>query len=129
MSTTNEAVLRAVFDAIGAADVDRLAELYAEDYVLDMPYAKPAPAHIEGRDVVLPYLARAFETFRFRLTITAVDELVGGDLVAEYTSEGTVVPTGKRYANSYVGIWRFRDGQVVSTKEWYDPMISAEALS
>ena len=45
--------------------------------------------------------------FRFELTISGVHELVGGDLVAEYTSEGTVVPTGRRYANSYVGLWRF----------------------
>lgn len=126
---SNEELLRAAFDAIGAADVDALASIYAEDYVLVMPYAKPSPVRLEGRDVVLPYLARAFETFRFELTITAVSELVGGDLVAEYTSEGTVVPSGKRYANSYVGIWRFRDDQVISTKEWYDPMISAEALT
>lgn len=126
---SNEDVLRAAFDAIGDADVDALASIYAEDYVLVMPYAKPEAVRIEGRDAVLPYLARAFETFRFRLTITSVAELADGDLVAEYTSEGSVVPTGKRYANSYVGIWRFRDGQVVSTKEWYDPMISAEALS
>lgn len=126
---SNEELLRAAFDAIGAADVDALASIYAEDYVLVMPYAKPSPVRLEGRDVVLPYLARAFETFRFELTITAVSKLVGGDLVAEYTSEGTVVPSGKRYANSYVGIWRFRDDQVISTKEWYDPMISAEALT
>jgi uncharacterized protein len=126
---SNEEVLRAAFAAIGAADVDALASIYAEDYVLVMPYAKPAPVRLEGRDTVLPYLARAFETFRFELTITDVHELAGGDLVAEYTSEGRVVPTGKRYANSYVGIWRFRDGQVASTKEWYDPMISAEALA
>ena len=125
----NETILRAVFDAIGAADVAALEQLYAEDYVLVMPYAKPEPVRLEGRDVVLPYLARAFETFRFTLTITELEELSGGDLLAEYTSEGTVVPTGRRYANSYVGIWRFRDGQVISTKEWYDPMAAAEALA
>jgi ketosteroid isomerase-like protein len=39
-----------------------------------------------------------------------------------------VLPTGKRYANTYVGIWRFRDGRVSHTKEWYDPVVSAEAV-
>jgi len=53
---------------------------------------------------------------------------IPGGVVAEYTSEGTVVPTGKRYANTYIGVWRFRDGRVHHTREYYDPIVSAEAL-
>lgn len=124
----SEAVLRRVFDAFGAADVDALDELYTDDYVLELPYAKPAPVLVEGRAAVQSYLRQAFQVFRFTLTITAVHELVDGDLVAEYTSEGSVVPTGTRYANTYVGLWRFRDGRVAATKEWYDPVLSAEAM-
>lgn len=122
-------LLRRVFDAIGAADVAALGDLYTEDYVLELPYAKPEPVRVEGRAAVQEYLAAAFQVFRFELAITSVDELVGGDLVAEYTSEGTVVPTGRRYANSYVGVWRFRDGRVRATREWYDPVVSAEAMA
>ena len=129
MADANVDVLRRVFDAIGAADVDALGELYADDYVLELPYAKPAPVRVEGRGPAQDYLRRAFETFRFALTITGVHELAGGDLVAEYTSEGTVVPTGRRYANSYVGLWRFAGGRVRSTREWYDPLVAAEALA
>jgi ketosteroid isomerase-like protein len=119
--------LRRVFDAIGAADVDALGSLYADDYVLEMPYAKPAPVRVEGLAAVQEYLRRAFETFRFELTITDAWEIDGG-VVAEYTSEGTVVPTGRRYANTYIGVWRFRDGLVHHTREYYDPIVAAEAL-
>lgn len=125
---TNEDVLRRVFAAFGSADVAALDHLYTDDYVLELPYAKPEPVRVEGRETVQAYLTGAFQVFRFELTITAVHELAGGDLVAEYTSEGTVVPTGRRYANTYVGLWRFRDGRVCATKEWYDPIVSAEAL-
>ena len=126
---SNLDVLRRAFAAIGAADVDALADLYTDDYVLELPYAKPQPVRVEGLGAAQEYLRRAFQVFRFELTITGVDELVGGDLVAEYTSEGTVVPTGRRYANSYVGLWRFAGGRVRATREWYDPIVSAEATA
>jgi ketosteroid isomerase-like protein len=126
---TNRELLRRVFAAFGAADVAALDDLYTDDYVLELPYARPAPVRVEGRSAVQEYLTRAFTVFRFQLAITEVNELADGDLVAEYTSDGTVVTTGKRYANTYVGIWRFRDGRVRSTKEWYDPIVSAEAVA
>lgn len=125
---TNEDVLRRVFAAFGAADVAALDHLYTEDFVLELPYAKPDPVRVEGRAAVQEYLQRAFQVFRFQLTITDVHPLEGGDLVAEYVSDGSVLPTGTPYANNYIGIWRFRDGRVRSAKEWYDPIISAQAV-
>lgn len=125
---TNAEVLRRVFDVLGEADVDALGDLYTDDHVLELPYAKPEPVRVEGRAAVQDYLRRAFTVFRFDLTIAAVHELADGDLVAEYTSAGTVLPTGRPYANSYVGLWRFRGGRVRLTREWYDPLVSAEAM-
>ncbi|MCU1373944.1 MAG: putative PhzA/B-like protein [Actinomycetia bacterium] len=122
-------LVRKVFDAFGAGDVAALDDLYTEDYVLELPYAKPDPVRVEGRSAVQAYLTGAFQVFRFQLAITDHWKLEGTDaLVAEYTSEGTVLPTGARYANTYVGIWRFRDGRVSRTKEWYDPIVSARAV-
>jgi uncharacterized protein len=128
--STNEKLLREVFDAIGEADVARLGELYTDDYVLELPYAKPDAVRVEGLAATLPYLEAAFKVFRFTLTITNVLEVASGDtIVAEYTSEGTVIPNGKRYANTYIGVWKFRDGKVASTREYYDPVVSADAYS
>lgn len=122
-------LVRSVFDAFGAGDVAALDHLYTDDYVLELPYSKPTPVRVEGRANVQEYLTGAFQVFRFQLTVTDHWKLEGVDaLVAEYVSEGTVLPTGKRYANNYVGIWRFRDGRVSATKEWYDPIVSAEAM-
>jgi ketosteroid isomerase-like protein len=126
---TNADLLGQVFEALGAADVDALDDLYTDDYVLELPYAKPDPVRVEGRAPVQEYLRGAFGVFRFELALTGVHELVNGDLMAEYTSEGTVIPTGRRYANAYVGLWRFRDGRVSATREWYDPLVAAEAAT
>lgn len=124
----NEKLLRDAFDAIGRADTARLGELYAEDFVMEFPYAKPGPVRVEGLSTVLPYLDAAFEVFRFTLTITNVLE-IGDTIVAEYTSDGTVVPSGKPYANTYIGIWTFRDGRIASNREYYDPVVAADAYS
>jgi ketosteroid isomerase-like protein len=122
----NELLLREAFDAIGRADTTRLGELYADDYVVEFPYGKPSPTRVEGLADVLPYLDAAFQTFRFTLTITNLLEF-GDTIVAEYTSDGTVVPTGQPYNNTYIGIWTFRDGKVASTREYYDPVVAADA--
>lgn len=116
------ALLRTVFDALGAADVDALGGLYTDDYVLELPYAKPEPKRVEGLATVQEYLRAAFEMFRFTLTITDVYEVEPDFLIAEYTSAGRIVPTDQPYANAYIGLWRFRDGRVSFTREYYDPM-------
>jgi ketosteroid isomerase-like protein len=124
-----EALLRRVFDVLGAADVGALDDLYTNDYVLELPYAKPTPVRVEGLVAVQTYLTKAFEVFRFTLTITDVQPLADASaVVAEYTSEGKVLATGSRYANTYIGIWRFREGRVSATREFYDPMVAAAAL-
>jgi uncharacterized protein len=122
-------LVRRVFDAFATGDVAALDHLYTADYVLELPFAHPEPVRVEGRDAVQAYLTGAFQVFRFQLSVTDHWMLEGTDaLVAEYTSEGSVLPTGRRYANTYVGIWRFRDDRVSHTKEWYDPIVSAEAM-
>ena len=84
--------------------------------------AKPEPGRVEGLSTVQDYLRVAFQTFRFTLTITDVYDVEPDFLIAEYTSTGEILPTGKPYANAYVGLWRFRDGRASFTREYYDPM-------
>jgi ketosteroid isomerase-like protein len=129
-SPASEGLLRRVFDVLGAADVAALEELYTDDYVLELPYSKPSPVRVEGRAAVQTYLTAAFQTVRFALTITDVHELAGGGgVVAEYTSEGEVVATRRRYSNTYIGLWRMRDGRISLTREFYDPIVAAEAFA
>lgn len=126
----NKAVLRRVFEAMGTGDTRTLAELYTEDYTLELPYAGLEPIKVSGLATVGTYLAEALQTFKFTLTLGEVYDLTDPDvLIAEYVSQGEVTTTGAPYANTYIGIWRFRNGQVCGTKEWYNPLIAAEALA
>ena len=50
-------------------------------------------------------------------------------LVAEYASDGTVTTTGKFYANTYIGVYRFRDGKLCGVREYYNPVPATAALT
>jgi hypothetical protein len=125
----NLAAVERAFAGVSAADADQMLANYTEDMVLEMPYSSP-PTIIEGRDKVLPYLRAAFKVFKFRLWITEVHETTDPDkLVIEYESDGRVESTGKPYANTYIGVYWFRDGAISRVKEFFNPAITARALT
>ena len=123
------AVVRRAFDGIAAGSAEQmLVGNYTDDTVIELPYADP-PSAIEGLDTAVKYLTAAFGMFRFSLTITEVHECTDPDkLVLEYTSDGVVLTSGKRYANRYIGVYWFRDGKIARVREFYNPAISAAAL-
>lgn len=125
----NQQVLQSVFDAMG--DADAVVAHYTDDYVLELPYAHPdKPDRTEGKEVVRERLVQAFKMFSFTLHITEVYPCTDPDLlIAEYTSQGEVIPTGRRYSNRYIGLWRFRDGKVCFTREYLNPEAAKAALA
>ena len=121
-------LVRRVFDAFGAGDVAALDHLYTDDYVLELPFHDPEPVRAQGLAEVATALGPLLQTFRFTLSLVDVHDCVDPDLlVAEYTSEGTVTTTGKPYANTYIGLYRFRDARVCGVKEFYDPLVALRA--
>ena len=126
---TNLEILQSVFDSMG--DAEAVVAHYTDDYVMELPYAHPdKPDRTEGKEAVRQRLVGAFKVFRFGLHITEVYPCVDPDLlIAEYTSEGEVIPTGRRYSNRYIGLWRFRDGKVCFTREYLNPEAAKAALA
>ncbi len=125
---TNLEILQSVFDSMG--DADAVVAHYTDDYVMELPYAHPdKPDITEGKEAVRERLVRAFKIFSFSLHITEVYPCVDPDLlIAEYTSDGEVIPTGRRYSNRYIGLWRFRNGKVCFTREYLNPEAAKAAL-
>jgi ketosteroid isomerase-like protein len=124
----NRAVLERAISLIGTGEYAALGGLYADDYILELPYSDP-PKRLEGRREIAEYVGPQLGTFVFTLMLTAVHDCVDPDLlIAEYTSDGHVSTTGKTYRNTYIALWRFRDGKVCGVKEFSNPMVAAEAL-
>ena len=125
----NEKLLRAFLEAVGTTDFHRLEEICSGDFVLELPYNDP-PTHLEGFAAYRAAVEPSLEIFRFRLDLGKIHEGRDPDLLfAEYTSDGIAVPTGKPYRNTYIGVFRFREGRLVSLREFFNPAIAAEALA
>ena len=125
----NREVLEQAMGAIGTDDRETLANLYTEDWVLELPFSEP-PKRLEGAAEIAAYLGPQMGRFEFTLSLVDVHPCVDPDLlVAEYTSEGRAAATGKPYRNTYIGLWRFRDGRICGVKEYLNPMGTAEALT
>lgn len=125
----NLEAIRLAFEGVSAADADQMLEQYTEDLVMELPYTNP-PITIDGREKVRSYLRAAFKAFKFRIWITEVHPTIDPEMaIVEYASEGQIATTGKSYANTYIGVYWFRDGRISRVKEFFNPEITAEALS
>ncbi len=126
--TANRELLDHVLSLFGTDRASELVNCYAPDWVLELPFADP-PVRLEGGQEIGAYLASRLDTFVFTLSLTAVHECLDPDLlVVEYESDGHVTHTGRPYRNTYIALWRFRDGKISGVKEFPNPMVAAEAL-
>jgi ketosteroid isomerase-like protein len=125
----NRAVLEQGLALLSAGEVDAHNDLCSDDVVFELPYGDP-PGRIEGRGAVRAYLKGALAIFSMQLSLTTVFVTDDPDtLIAEYTSTGSVSTTGKSYANTYIGVYRFRDGRLSGVREYYNPVPATEALT
>lgn len=111
-----------------------LDELWAEDVVVEAPFAAPGqPERFEGREAFLAFatagraaLPVRFEEYRDEVIHETADPDV---LVVEYTLVGRSTVTGKVGAAAFIGVLRVRDGKISHWREYQDTMGIAAALA
>jgi len=129
----NRAVMTEMLRRLGEQAWVPACALLSEDVRCDWPYRPMAssPSELRGRETLRGFLEngmRAFEPYRYE--ITEVYELLDPDaLIAEYRSHSRLLASGAPYRNSYLGIFRFRDGEICTWREYLDPQVVAEAMA
>ncbi len=124
---------RAVFDRFLAASVenrwDDVADLYAEDVTLEMPFTLPGvPRETKGREE----LRRRFHSAgRVRRLVKAGNVVVHETtdpsvLVAEFDLHGEA--GGTPFVSSYVMVLTIRDGLITHSRDYTDTAAAAERL-
>jgi uncharacterized protein len=111
---------------------DEWIELWAEDGVCEFPYA-PAdrPRRLCGRQEIYEYMS----SYPSRLAIDGVEDLrvhPGQDpctIVVEMKVKGTATETGRPYDQQYVFIARAEDGRIAHYREYWNPVLAAEAFA
>lgn len=127
---------RQVFDELLrtsiAGDWDGLLDLYIDDTVIEMPFAPPGvPVTSDGAQFRTRVKAMAgarpwnFDAADVRHVHETTDPEV---IIAEFTFHGTITATGKPLALSYAMVITVRDGKIVHSRDYGNPLTTAAAL-
>ena len=127
---------RQVFDELVrtsvAGDWDGLLDLYAEDAVIEMPFAPPGVpvtsdgaalrSRIKGMAGARPWNFDAAD-------VLVVHETADPEvIVAEFSFRGTVTATGAPLVLSYAMVITVRDGKIVHSRDYGNPLTTTAAL-
>lgn len=110
-------------------DMTGFAGLWAEDGVMEFPFAPPGyPARLEGRAAIEDYLRdypKMLDVQGFPTQV--VHQSTNPDVaVVEFDAEGVVVATGKPYRFSYIAVITVRNGEIVSYRDYWNPLYVQE---
>jgi ketosteroid isomerase-like protein len=130
--TTNADRVRNVMQLADEMRVDELVDLFADDAVMELPFApgRMARSHV-GKPAIGDFQRFARETFsEFSMTVEAIHETTDPHLViAEHRSVAVVAENGRPYRNHYVTFFRFDDdGRITSWREFYDAGVVVRAF-
>ena len=110
-------------------DMIGFAGLWAEDGVMEFPFAPPGyPSRLEGRAAIEEYLRDYPEMLDIQgFPAQVVHQSTNPDVViAEFDAEGVVVATGKPYRFSYIAVITLLDGEIVSYRDYWNPLYVQE---
>lgn len=110
---------------------DELADLYASHVVIEIPFAPPGvPKRTEGREVLRERFKSIAGLRRFeKAELLAMHETQDSEVVvAEWRVHGQVTATGRSFTFSYIMVVRVQDGQIVSSRDYSNPIDGAKAF-
>ena len=128
----NLAVMQRYRTLLFAQRFDEWIELWADDGICEFPFAaEDGPKRLEGKAEILGYMTR----FPSKFSIEGVDRLQihqcldPNTVIAELAIRGRASGTGKPYNQQYVVVAQLRDGKLAHYREYWNPLVSAEALA
>jgi uncharacterized protein len=128
-----EDAIRELFARLSAHEWEAAGLLTADDVEFELAYAPEfMDMPVRGRAALVNLYASILGPMFDGFTIAPDEVILGADpdvAVVTYASDATVKHNGKPYRNRYVGIFRFRDGEIVSWREYHNPEETARALS
>ena len=124
--------VREIMTLAGEMRVDELVALFADDAVMELPFApgRMARRHV-GKTAIGEFQRFARDSFsRFSMTVDAIHETADPSVViAEHRSDGVVAANGRPYRNHYVTFFTFDDdGRIAGWREFYDAGVVVRAF-
>jgi ketosteroid isomerase-like protein len=123
-------VLNLLLQEISKGHWNQLHLLYAEDAVVEQPFALPRPVRLEGRAAIERHFATAGSG---GLSLCASDVVVHQSsdpelIIAEYTYNGRVAATGHEFRTANIQLLRVRDGLIIASCDYHNHVALAAAV-
>jgi ketosteroid isomerase-like protein len=128
---TAENLVNHALELLLAHDMAAFAGLWAEDGVVEFPFAAPGyPARLEGRAAVEEYLRGYPDVLDIReIPQSVMHQTVDPEVVvAEFQAAGIVVSTGAPYRMSYIAVITVRNNEIQRYRDYWRPLAAAELL-
>ncbi|GAA3649298.1 nuclear transport factor 2 family protein [Nonomuraea antimicrobica] len=129
--TAHEVVERFLSAALDPAG-GNLADLYGASVVIEMPFAPPGiPQRSEtsGEELRTRFQAGAGAREYQKIDSVVIHQTADPEVViVEYDVHGKVVATGKQFVLSYICVMTIRDGKIVHSRDYTNPITGARAL-
>ncbi|MET0451385.1 MAG: nuclear transport factor 2 family protein [Mycobacterium sp.] len=112
-------------------DMAAFAGLWAEDGILEFPFAAPGyPPRLDGRAAVADYLRGYPDVLDVReIPAKMLHQTDDPDVViAEFEAAGIVVATGQPYTMRYIAVITVRDGEIARYRDYWSPLAATEAM-
>jgi ketosteroid isomerase-like protein len=133
MSGTAREIVERLLRAGREVDINTFVGLMAPEGYLEWPYRPPGvPARVEGRTAIRRHLteaAEAFITIDDHRNVVIHESLDPEVVIVEYDAHGRVVRTGAPFEQTVIAVFRVRDGQVLSCRDYLNPLPLLEALA
>ena len=118
------AMLRQTLGERLAPGADTFVQMFAEDGVMDFPYALPAPRRVEGRQALAAHLNFLAGRIEF-LSVSDVVKHETGDpevCIIEFAGFGRSIATGEPFEQRYISVIRVRDGHIIHYRDYWNPL-------
>jgi ketosteroid isomerase-like protein len=133
MTVSSREIVEKVLRAGRELDIETVVGLMAPEGYIEWPY-RPAgvPGRLQGRSEIRSHLTKTAETLikfdEYRKVV--VHETTDPEvIIVEYEAHGTVVTTGAPFEQTVIAVFRVRNGQILSYRDYINPLPLAEALA
>jgi ketosteroid isomerase-like protein len=116
--------------AITARAWSELADLYAEDVVVELPFNLPHALRLVGREQLQArFLAGSALPLEMEMHNVIVRETDDPEvIVAEFDYDGRRTDNGQEFSVANVIVMRVRDGQIVWSKDYHNHAVLAQVI-
>jgi uncharacterized protein len=121
-------ILMKLLEGISNQDWNAIADLYAEDVVIQWPFTLPGPTIIRGRANLQKALQDGWAIMEIRASDIRIYEMQDPEIIiAEYNYDGRARTTGKTFRYANILVLTVRDGHIVSGHGYFNHAISTAA--